>query len=64
MILTRKQREAVLKKYRANPDGAKNYLEFRRRVLRGFGDEYIALPWCGMYVGIEGAGPHDGYAHT
>lgn len=64
MFLTRKQREAVFTKYLRNPDGAKSYGEFRRRVQLGFGGDYILLPWCGMFVGIEGAGPNDGYAHT
>ena len=60
MILTKEQRKALYRKYLQDPDGAKSYRDFRRRVGIGFGDEYIIIPWCGMYVGIE----RDGYAHT
>ena len=60
MTLTKEQRRAVYRKYLQNPDGARSYLEFRRRVGLGFAGEYIMLPWCGMYVGIE----RDGYTHT
>lgn len=57
--ITRAQREAILKKYRQSPDGARSYREFRKRAFWTLGD-FIALQWCGMYVGIE----KDGYTHT
>ena len=60
MLLTKAQRKAVHRKYMQDPDGAKSYYEFRRRVIPGFGEEYVALPWCRMYLGIE----TDGYTHS
>lgn len=58
MKLTRKQREAVLRKYRQDPDGAKSYREFRKRAVQGF--DCIMMQWCGMWIGIE----LDGYTHS
>ena len=58
MKLTRLQMEAIKTKWDRSHDGAKSYLEFRRRVFQERG--YVAIHWCGMYVGIE----LDGYAHT
>lgn len=62
MTLTKSQRKSVADLYKASPDGAKSYLQFRRRV-RLFGtknDRYAGLGWCGMFVGIE----KDGHTHT
>jgi len=58
MKLTKAQRKAVKRKFDINPDGAKSYSEFRRRVVQGYG--YIMLPWCHMWLGIE----TDGYTHS
>jgi len=55
VVLTRKQREAIKRKYDVSKDKSSNYLEFRRRVYPEFG--CIRLPWCGMVLGIE----PDGY---
>lgn len=56
--LTRKQMEAIKRKYQQSPDGAKSYLEFRRRAVRDF--DCVMIKWCGMWLGIE----HDGYTHS
>jgi len=58
MKLTKAQRKAIKRKYDQNPDDAKSYREFRRRVRPSMG--YIMLPWCGMWLGIE----TDGYTHS
>ena len=59
--LTRKQREAVKRLYDRDADGARNYRQFRRRVMPTFyNDDCVIIKWAGMYVGIE----TDGYTHT
>lgn len=55
---TRAQREAILRKFSLNPDGAASYREFRKRAVYSFG--VLMLPWCGMWLGIE----RDGYTHS
>jgi hypothetical protein len=61
MRLNKTQQLVLLRFYRGNPDGAKSYLEFRRRVFPLFGEPEVAMIIiCGMYVGIEA----DGYAHS
>jgi len=61
IILTRKQRKTLHRKWCESNQGL-TYREFRRTVEPGW--DCIMVPWCGMWVGIEGAGRHDGYAHT
>jgi hypothetical protein len=56
---TRAQREALARKFNANPDGAATYREFRKRARPGWNGE-LMLPWCGMWLGIE----TDGYTHS
>lgn len=59
MIKTnRAQREALKRKYDQDPDGAKSYKEFRKRLTIGF--DCIVFKWCGMWLGIE----EDGYTHS
>jgi hypothetical protein len=62
MTTTRAQREAVLRKFKLDPDGARTYREFRERAVWGpFGFRgVLMLPWCGMWLGIE----RDGYTHS
>ena len=61
MILTRKQRESIFGRYLLDPDGARSYLQFRRRVQPAIGfSGCVMLPWCGMYLGVE----VDGYTHS
>ena len=57
ITLTRPQRRALYRKWRENDQGM-TYRQFRRTVTPGW--DYVAVAWCGMYVGIE----KDGYAHT
>jgi len=57
-MVNRAQREAIFRKYKQSPDGAKSYIEFRRRVIRDF--DCLMLKWCGMWLGIE----QDGYTHS
>ena len=59
MKITRKQAEAIYRKWKQSPDGSPSYLHFRRRWRQGFGD-YVRAQWCGMWLGIE----PDGYAHS
>ena len=61
MKITKEQQQAIKRKFEQSNDNAVSYLEFRRRVKpAGFcGDPLIALPWCGMRLGIEA----DGYTH-
>lgn len=59
MVITRAQWEAIKRKYTQNPDSA-TFQEFCDRVVVGFGGDYIMLPWCGMWLGIE----KDGYTHS
>ena len=58
---TREQREALLKLYRRDSSDHKSFLAFRRALMPSvpFG-AYVAIWWCGMYVGIES----DGHTHT
>lgn len=59
--LTRDQVDAVYRLWERSPDGARSYLEFRRRVNEPYGiRDYAYIEWCNMYVGIEA----DGYTHT
>ncbi len=60
MTLTRKQRESIFGRYLLNPDGARSYLQFRRRVQPAIGGGCVMLPWCGMWLGVE----TDGYTHS
>lgn len=59
ITLTRAQREAIKHKWDQSQSGARNYLEFRRRVTPSL-DDCVMLFWCNMWVGIE----KDGHAHT
>ena len=62
MTLTKEQRKSVAGLFKRSSDGAKSYLDFRRRVkICGTkNDRYAGLGWCGMFVGIE----KDGHTHT
>ena len=53
------QYKALTRKYRQNPDGAKDFSEFQGRAVIGYGG-VIMLHWCGMWLGIE----TDGYTHS
>jgi hypothetical protein len=60
---TRKQREAILRKYAHGDLKAKgiSYRNFRASIQATFGcDGAIAVQWCGMWLAIE----KDGYVHT
>ena len=58
---TRKQREALLRLYRRNTSDHESYLSFRRSLMFSVpAGDYVAVMWCGMYVGIE----TDGHTHT
>ncbi len=59
MKFTRKQVEAIYRKWQQSPDGSPSYLHFRRRWQQAFGG-YVGAQWCGMWLGIE----PDGYAHS
>lgn len=56
--ITIEQRYAILKKYIVNNDGCKTFKDFCKKVSPA--NDYIALAWCGMYIGIE----KDGHAHS
>lgn len=58
MVLTIAQRKALKNIYVRSPDGAPNYLSFRRRV-RNCGDN-VMVQWCGMFLGVE----RDGETHS
>lgn len=58
--LTRAQREALKRVYTRNPDGARNYREFRKRAYLNTVMGCVLLQWCGMWLGIE----PDGYTHS
>lgn len=61
MVITNKaQRVALLKLFTRNPDNAKTYKEFRKRIFSAFGGDCIMIRWCDMYIGIE----KDGYTHS
>ena len=58
---TRAQREALSKLYSRDTSGHENYLSFRRSLMFSVpAGDYVAVMWCGMYVGIE----TDGHSHT
>ena len=57
-MITKAQQKAILKVYLRDPTEAQSYLQFRRRVVRGF--DCLMLPWKGMWLGIE----LDGYTHS
>jgi hypothetical protein len=52
------QYNALKRKFEQSADGAETFEEFQKRA-RDCGD-YIMLPWCGMWLGIE----TDGYTHS
>jgi len=58
--MTREQVDAIHKKYQQSPDGAENFDEFFARASEPLFDGVVALPWCGMWLGIE----EDGYTHS
>ena len=60
--LSKPQQQAVKKLYDRleDNDDRESFLAFRRRVMPGIGGDYVGVPWCGMYVGIE----LDGHTHT
>ena len=60
--LSKSQQRAVKNLYDRleDTDDRESFLAFRRRVMPGIGGDYVGIPWCGMYVGIE----LDGYTHT
>jgi hypothetical protein len=60
--LSKSQQHAVKKLYDRleDNDDRESFLAFRRRVMPGIGGDYVGVPWCGMYVGIE----LDGHTHT
>lgn len=58
MNITKEQQLAILRKFNCDADGSESYLQFRRRVVRGY--DCIMLQWCGMWLGIE----PDGYTHS
>lgn len=73
LVTTRKQREALKAVYDRAPltichnrvssqhERAISYREFRRKAYPVPGhDSYIAVRWCGMWIGIE----KDGYTHS
>ena len=57
MILTRKQREALHRKWCQSNQGM-TYRQFRKCVFHGPGCAMVA--WSGMWLGIE----TDGYTHS
>lgn len=58
-VLTRAQRVALKRVFDRSNDGAKSYLQFRRRAHYSF-IGCVMIPWCGMWIGIE----EDGYTHS
>lgn len=56
--INRAQLNSLYRKYKQNRDGAPTFEGFTKRVV--YGREYIMLPWCGMWLGIE----KDGYTHS
>lgn len=61
ITLTRAQRLSLKRKWDQDSQGM-TYREFRRTVQPGWG--CVMVRWCQMYLGIEGAGPHDGLCHS
>ena len=57
LILTRAQRKALKVKWQQS-NGGLTYRRFRRTVVPC--RDYIMVPWCGMWLGIE----LDGYTHS
>lgn len=63
MVITRKQRIALLRKYVHGGliEQEISYRQFRKSAQPTFGmDGAIVVPWCGMWLVIE----KDGYVHT
>jgi hypothetical protein len=60
VVTTREQRLALKRLFERSPDGASNYLAFRRRARLMFGDNVLMIKWCRMWIGIE----PDGYTHS
>ena len=60
--LSKPQQQAVKKLYDRleDNDDRESFLAFRRRVMYGIGGDYVGVPWCDMYVGIE----LNGHTHT
>lgn len=58
--LTKEQQRSLKVLWERSSDGAKGYIEFRRRIHMAFNDSCAMIHWCGMWVGIE----EDGYRHT
>lgn len=59
MLLSRPQREALLRVYR-RMENPPSYLAFRRTVVPYIGDTSVLVPFAGMWLGIE----PDGYTHS
>ena len=57
-VLTREQRIALKRIYDRDWNKPTSYLEFRRTVQLGW--DYILVPFCGIYLGIE----EDGHTHS
>jgi hypothetical protein len=57
-MITKAQQQAILRVYLRDTTEAQSYLQFRRRIVRGF--DCLMLPWKGMWLGIE----LDGYTHS
>lgn len=57
--ITRKQREAIFRKWNQDNNGM-TYRAFRATVRRANYDDCLLLPWCNMWLGIE----KDGYTHS
>ena len=63
MIITRKQREALKRKWLQGDLAARgiSYRAFRKTVEATFGmDHAVVVQWCGMWLCIEA----DGYCHS
>lgn len=58
LLITRAQWESIKRKYSQSPSDAETFQVFCDRV-QSCGD-YIMMPWCGMWLGIEA----DGYTHS
>jgi len=57
-VLTREQRVALKEVYDRGWKKPETYMKFRRTVEQGF--DYILVPFCGIWLGIE----KDGYTHS
>lgn len=63
MIITRKQRETLKRKWLQADMAARgiSYRQFRKGISGTVGmDDAIVVPWCGMWLCIE----TDGYCHS